>query len=57
MLDFTNPAWVEQVAAWHDKEASGCRKADGPSSPELADMHETTARMLRALMAALPAHP
>lgn len=50
MLDFTDPKWVESVAAWHGNEAAGCRRANGPSSSEYADMHETTAKMLRALL-------
>jgi hypothetical protein len=51
MSDYTDPVWVEEIAAWHDNEARLCRECNGPSSPEYADMHETTAAMLRALLA------
>lgn len=46
----TDPAWVRAVARWHDRKAAACRARGGPSSDELADMHETTAAMLRALI-------
>jgi hypothetical protein len=51
MMD--TPDRVEKMATWHDQEAANLRAhhATMASMPELAEMHEETAAMLRRLHA------